>query len=310
LPRIIAVTGATGFVGQALCQTLLDQGFQVRALVRNPTKAETLRTRGVKLLVGNFSDTCALTELITGSDAVIHCAGAVRGATQADFDKVNVQGLRQLIQVIQASNPNTRLLCLSSLVAREPALSFYANSKFRAEQVLQTEAQGLQWTAIRPPAVYGPGDKELLPLFQLMAKGFLPVPGSADSRLSIIHINDLVAAIIAWLGQDTPAQGIYAVEDGCEAGYSWRDLGTIIGKLTGRKVRLVPLPGFVLDTFARINSALAKRLGYAPMLTPEKLQELRHPDWVCSSEAFSQQFNWQPRLGLQQGLEKTPGWKR
>jgi nucleoside-diphosphate-sugar epimerase len=307
LPRIIAVTGATGFVGQALCQTLLDQGFQVRALVRNPAKAETLRTRGVKLLVGNFSDTCALTELVTDSDAVIHCAGAVRGATQEDFDKVNVQGLRQLIQVIQASNPNTRLLCLSSLVAREPALSFYANSKFRAEQVLQTEAQGLQWTAIRPPAVYGPGDKELLPLFQLMAKGFLPVPGSADSRLSIIHINDLVAAIIAWLGQDIPAQGIYTVEDGCEAGYSWRDLGTIIGKLTGLKVTLVPLPGFVLDTFARINSALAKRLGYAPMLTPEKLRELRHPDWVCSSQEFSQQFDWQPQLGLQQGLAQTPG---
>jgi uncharacterized protein YbjT (DUF2867 family) len=95
LPRIIAVTGATGFVGQALCQTLLDQGFQVRALVRNPAKAESLRTSGVKLLVGDFSDTTTLTELITGSDAVIHCAGAVRGATQADFDKVNVQGLRQ-----------------------------------------------------------------------------------------------------------------------------------------------------------------------------------------------------------------------
>jgi nucleoside-diphosphate-sugar epimerase len=310
LPRIIAVTGATGFVGQALCQTLLDQGFQVRALVRNPARAESLRTSGVKLLVGNFSDTSTLTELITGSDAVIHCAGAVRGATQEDFDRVNVQGLKQLIQVIQTSNPKTRLLCLSSLVAREPALSFYATSKFRAEQVLQTEAQGLQWTVIRPPAVYGPGDKELLPLFKLIAKGFLPVPGSADSRLSIIHINDLVSAIIAWLEQETPAQGIYAVEDGCEAGYSWRDLGTIVGTLTGRKVRLVPLPGCLLDTFARINSALAKRLGYAPMLTPEKLRELRHRDWVCSSEAFSQQFNWQPQLELQQGLEQTPGWKR
>ncbi len=308
MPRIIAVTGATGFVGQALCQQLLKQGHPVRALVRSANKAEALRRDGVELIIGDLT-LPSLIKLVTGCDAVIHCAGAVRGACQEDFDSVNVAGLRHLVQALQTSNPDARLLCLSSLAAREAGLSFYAGSKARAEQVLLTETQGLQWTAIRPPAIYGPGDKELLPLFQLMAKGLLPVPGSIDSRLSIIHINDLVSAIIAWVQQQSPAQGIYTVEDGCENGYSWRELGAIVSRLTGRRVRLLPLPGFILNAFAWTNRTLARMLGYAPMLTPEKLRELRHPDWVCDSKDFREHFSWQAALQLQQGLEQTPGWK-
>lgn len=303
----IAVTGATGFIGQALCKRLLQDGFQVRALVRNRSRAN--RLAGVELVEGSLAEQPSLKQLVSGCHSVIHCAGAVRGARQQDFDDVNVDGLRCLLKILQNHSPSTRLLSLSSLAASVPELSFYATSKFRGEQLLQNEAGGLAWTILRPPAVYGPGDKELLPLFKLMARGFLPIPGAIDSRISIIHVDDLVNAIAAWLGSATTPADVFTVEDGRDNGYSWREIAAVVERITGRRVRLVSVPAFLLDSFAWINSRLAKTLDYAPMLTPEKLRELRHTDWVCSHAAFSLEFGWQPALQLQQGLELTPGWR-
>lgn len=307
--KMIAVTGATGFIGQALCQRLLSQGFTVRVLVRKPELAASLKTAGAELVPGSLADPQSLQTLVTGCHSVIHCAGAVRGARQKDFDRVNVDGLRLLVQALQNHNPCARLLALSSLAASQPQLSFYATSKYRSEKVLLEEAGQLAWTILRPPAVYGPGDKELLPLFKLTAKGILPVPGSVDSRTSIIHVDDLVSAIMAWLqASETPAE-IYTVDDGHTGGYSWREIAEQVTAITGRRVRLVAIPKLILNTFAWSNRSLARLLGYAPMLTTEKLRELRHPDWVCGKEAFSQRFDWQPQLDLQQGLEQTPGWR-
>lgn len=308
-PETIAVTGATGFIGRALCQHLLDKGFVVRALVRKPGQAATLATAGVSLVEGSLSNQQSLNTLVTGCHAVVHCAGAVRGARQQDFDRVNVDGLRLLVKAMREHSPASRLLALSSLAASEPQLSFYATSKFRGEQLLLNEAGALSWTILRPPAVYGPGDKELLPLFKTTAKGILPVPGAIESRISIIHVDDLVSAIVAWLQSGQTPGEIYAVDDGQQGGYDWQEIADRVSTITGRRVRLLPIPGFILDAFAWTNRSLARLLGYAPMLTTEKLRELRHPDWVCGNEDFSQRFDWHPKLDLQQGLEQTPGWR-
>jgi nucleoside-diphosphate-sugar epimerase len=303
------VTGATGFIGRALCQRLLAQGFAVKALVRKPELAVDLQQAGVELVNGSLSDIQSLQQLVSNSHAIIHCAGAVRGGCQQDFDRVNVDGLRLLIQALQTHNPAARLLVLSSLAASQAQLSFYGTSKFRGEQLLQQHAGELAWTILRPPAVYGPGDKELQPLFKLAAKGLLLVPGAIDSRISIIHVDDLVSAMLAWLqSAETPAE-IFTIDDGHTDGYNWREIAAQVTAITRRRVRLLAIPAFVLDTFARCNRGLARLIGYAPMLTPEKLRELRHPNWVCGKEAFSQRFGWQPQLDLQQGLEQTPGWR-
>lgn len=302
----MAVTGATGFIGAAVCRALHGAGHTVRILARSPQRAQALGDCVDEVVRGDLHDPAALARLVEGADAVVHCAGAVRGASQAAFDRINVQGVENLVAAM-AGGP-ARLLSLSSLAAREPLLSFYAMSKYRGERVLQEHAGGLHWVALRPPAVYGPGDRELLPLFRLMAKGIAPVPGNPAARFSMIFVEDIASLVIAWLAQAGSATGVFTLDDGTEGGYDWQDVSRVVERLCGRRVRLVPVPAAVMDIPAWINRSLARAFGYAPMLTPEKLRELRHPDWVCDSKALQQVVDWQPRYQLEAGLVRTPDW--
>jgi nucleoside-diphosphate-sugar epimerase len=306
--KAIAITGATGFIGRRICSCLLDAGHRVRALVRKPGRARELLPDAVELVEGSLADAARLSELVSGMDAVVHCAGAVRGATREQFDRVNVAGVRALLQALEAQSEPPRLLSLSSLAAREPGLSHYAASKRAGEQVLLDEAKRVQWIALRPPAVYGPGDTELLPLFRAMARGIAPVPGEADAHFSIVFVDDLASAVLNWLEASAVRSGIYTLEDGKAGGYDWRSVAEMVTGICGRRVRLLPVPAWLLNMVAWINSQAARVFGYAPMLTPEKLRELRHPDWVCDSEALQAELDWQPRYQLEAGLRATPGW--
>lgn len=274
-----------------------------------------MRARGLagfsdELVQGDLHNAAALRRLVDDAFAVVHCAGAVRGVSQADFDRVNVQGVENLVAAMTADGQAepARLLSLSSLAAREPSLSFYAQSKSRGEQVLVEQASQIPWLALRPPAVYGPGDRELLPLFRLMAKGIAPVFGRRDARFSMIYVDDIAGLVLAWLRQSVPVSGIYAFDDGKPGGYGWDEVAATVARLCRRPVRTVRVPAPVLDIPARINRSLAGMFGYAPMLTPEKLRELRHPDWVCDNQSLQRVLDWQPRYPLEQGLINTPGW--
>ncbi len=308
MTKTIAITGATGFIGRAICGQLLDAGFRVQALVRSPDKAVLPRSENLVVVPGSLDQAASLQGLVQDSVAVVHCAGAVRGATQRDFDRVNVNGVRNLLQVLEGLAEPPRLLTLSSLAAREPGLSFYAASKYQGEQVLVNEARKVGWLALRPPAVYGPGDRELLPLFRAMGRGIAPVPGSMDARFSMVFVEDLAAAVLAWLRCERFTSGVYSIDDGRSGGYDWPEVAETVSRLCGRKVRLLRVPGWLLDVTARVNRGAGRMLGYAPMLTPEKLRELRHPDWVCNSIRLTEQTGWQPAVRLEEGLRRTPGW--
>lgn len=304
----VAVTGANGFIGRTICRLLHDEGWRVRALVRSEARTQVLKACVDEWMLGDLGDCVSLQKLIVDACAVVHCAGAVRGASQQAFDRVNVDGVRNLVDVISASRHPPRLLCLSSLAAREPGLSFYAASKRKGEQVLEQRAQVLSWIALRPPAVYGPGDRELLPLFRLMAKGIAPVLGSRDARFSMIYSEDIARLVQAWLLRDSCPSGVYSLHDGKQGGYSWGEVSVTVSHLCQRPVREFAVPSMMLSVPAWINRGLARWLGYAPMLTPEKLRELRHPDWVCDNNAIQQVLDWQPQVQLEEGLKHTPGW--
>jgi len=304
----VAVTGANGFIGRTICRLLHDGGWKVRALVRSEARTQALKGCVDEWMLGDLDNRVSLQKLIVNAYAVVHCAGAVRGASQQAFDRVNVDGVRNLVDVILASHHIPRLLCLSSLAAREPGLSFYAASKRKGEQVLEQQAQALSWVALRPPAVYGPGDRELLPLFRLMARGIAPVLGNRDARFSMIYSQDIAHLVQAWLLKDSCPSGVYSLHDGKQGGYSWSDVSATVSHLCQRSVREFAVPSVVLSVPAWINRRLAPLLGYAPMLTPEKLRELRHPDWVCDNEAIQTVLDWQPSVQLEEGLTRTPGW--
>jgi nucleoside-diphosphate-sugar epimerase len=301
-PALVAVTGATGFIGTSLCISLLQSGYRVRALVRRPERAVALEHAGVELQPGDLGNSDSLAKLAAEADVVIHCAGAVRGSSQRAFDRVNVDGTAELLRAVRSGPTRPRLVLLSSLAAREPQLSWYAASKYRSETLLREQGEDLDWIVLRPPPVYGPGDKEMLPVFRAMARGLAPVPGDPSARISVIHVQDLVDAILACLARgDMPATE-YTLSDGRPGGYDWKEMADIAAAVWQRRVRLVRVPGWLLDATAAVNLALARLLGYAPMLTPAKLRELRHPDWVAGNEKLQGQVDWQPRIDLQQGL--------
>ncbi len=257
---------------------------------------------GVTLIQGDLDDTAALQSLVADSTAVIHAAGAVRGNCQQDFDRINVAGTGRLLAAIETLSKQPRLLLLSSLTAREAELSWYARSKHRSEELLQCHS-GINWLVLRPPAVYGPGDKEMLPVFQAMSRGIAPVPGKTTARISLIHVNDLVTAVIACLETDATRHQTLTLCDGRENGYNWRDMADVASIVWGRKVRLWQVPPGLLDSVAWINVQSARLTGRAPMLTPPKLRELRHSDWVVDNKAIAEVTSWQPEIGLQKGLE-------
>jgi nucleoside-diphosphate-sugar epimerase len=284
---------------------LLERGFKVRALVRNPGKAAHLTALGVTLIEGDLANSAALEKLLANCDAVVHGAGAVRGNSQADFDRVNVAGTAAVVSAIKAQTRRPRLLLLSSIVAREPQISWYAHSKWEGEQLLEQFAD-IDRIVLRPPAVYGPGDKEMLPIFQLMQRGIAAVPGSPEVRISLIYVSDLVDAIIACLQSETANRQTLTLTlcDGRPNGYNWHELADIAAQHWSRRVRLFRVPQWLLNAIAALNSKVAGITGSAPMLTPPKLRELRHDDWVTDNSAITAATGWTPTVGLREGLQQ------
>ncbi|MES1932020.1 NAD-dependent epimerase/dehydratase [Salinisphaera shabanensis T35B1] len=306
-PRV-AVTGASGFIGSTVTRALAAEGWQVRALTRTDSWAGRLRDQGLEVTVGSLAEPAALDELVTGVDAVVHCAGAVRGSCYADFAEINVAGTENLIAAM--AGRHLPLVALSSLAAREPQLSDYARSKQAMEALLAETDIPLDCLVLRPPAVYGPGDTELKPLFDAFARGLAPLPGAPDARVSLLYVDDLAAAIVAWLNASERTGGVYEIGDASARGYSWDEVVRTAETLLERRIRRIPVPGAALDGVAWVNTRMSRWLGYAPMLTPGKLQELRHADWVCDNRPLQQMLDWAPQVDLAAGLKTTCGWGR
>ena len=306
----VALTGATGFIGNRVARRLVANRCKVLALTRVTSDRSRLSGFNIHWIEGALEDLDSLRRLVRGADAVVHCAGAVRGATQADFKRLNVDGVARLVRVAIEQHPLPRFLLLSSLAAREPGLSHYAASKRQAETVLANQAGSLPWVVLRPPAVYGPGEKEMLPLLRWMTRGIAFVLGSDESRFSMLYVDDLADAIQNWLIKDGLPEKVFELHDGRPGGYSWKDVIDVVSGLSARRVQCVPIPVTVLKAVARLNLIAARVLGYAPMLTPGKLHELRHPNWVCDNIAITQETGWIPHVSLEDGLRRTLGFGR
>ena len=298
----VAVSGATGFIGQLLVRSLIRDGWKVRALTRTPRVSDEF----TQWITGDLDDPNALQNLVKDVSAVVHCAGVVRGSSLKEFTHTNVDGTSNLVRASAQQNSPPKFLLISSLAAREPSLSWYANSKHLAEQIVADNSGVMPWTVFRPTAVYGPGDKELSPVFKATQYGVLPMVGSKTSRYSLIHVSDLVSAILCWLVTDVRIQGTYELDDGMQGGYDCHTLASIAEDVWRRPVRCFFIPVTLVLLFADINLWLARILRYAPMITPGKIREIRHPDWVCDISPLVQVLpGWQPCIRLRDALPKA-----
>jgi nucleoside-diphosphate-sugar epimerase len=193
--KVVAVTGATGFVGGHILRHLAEAGVHVRALTRRPPSAEV--SANVTWVTGTLEDEAALTALLDQADAVIHCAGAIKARSRDEFFDVNAGGTRRLAGLAAAKATPPRFIHLSSLAAREPRLSSYAASKRAAEQALRAFPH-LPVLVLRPPAVYGPGDMETFRIFKLAEQGWCVAP-MTGGKVSLIHVDDVARAVVGAL---------------------------------------------------------------------------------------------------------------
>lgn len=223
--QTVAVTGATGFIGKYIIDNLLARGFHVRALTRT---ARAHVNDNLTWVRGSLEDTHSLSELVAGASAVVHCAGQVRGHKEEIFTRCNVGGSLRLMQAAKESGFCQRFLFISSLAARHPELSWYANSKHVAEQRLTAMADEITLGVFRPTAVYGPGDKELKPLFDWMLRGLLPRLGTPETLLSFLHVTDFAQAVGQWLSAETVQTQTYELCDGVAGGYDWQRVQQLV----------------------------------------------------------------------------------
>jgi nucleoside-diphosphate-sugar epimerase len=300
----VALTGATGFIGRVLLKHLLEQGYRVKALYRPSSTPPPTSTDSVLWHEGNLNDEDSLRALVDGVDAVIHCAGAVRGATLEQFKKVNSEGVERLLR-IATEQQVARFILISSLAAREPGLSAYAASKKLGEDVLRQYSNKISWCILRPPAVYGPGDREMQPLLQLIKRGIVPVIGDKNGRFSLIHVDDLAAAAYCLLRASHLQQGqCFELHDGHPGGYTWQQIATIATHLNGKEPRCFSIPRLLMQIAGLTNISLARLAGYKPMLTPGKVREIFHPNWVCDNTAITSAIGWQPQILFQEGMRR------
>ena len=296
----LAITGGTGFVGRHVLRVAAEHGFPVRALARSPQP----RLPGVAWVYGSLSNAAVLADLAAGCDAVIHIAGTINAPTRAEFDAGNVAGTAAMLAATRAAGIR-RFVHVSSLTAREPGLSMYGASKAAAEALVA--ASPVDWTIVRPPAVYGPGDRETLAFYQMVARGFAVLPGRG--RFSVIEVSDLAAVLLAVAGLGD-LRGTYAVDDGVADGHDYAELANEVAHALGKRPARLRLPAGMLRLGAAADTILAKLTGGQPRLTFDRARYIAHADWTVHAGERLPATIWTPRTGLAEGVQATADWYR
>jgi nucleoside-diphosphate-sugar epimerase len=293
----LAVTGATGFVGGHLLDAAAAAGHQVAALTRRP---QDPRDR-VEWIAGSLDDRAALDKLVTGADAVIHVAGVVNAPDAAGFEAGNVLGTGAVLAAAEKAGI-ARFVHVSSLSAREPRLSQYGASKARSEAMVA--ASPLSTVIVRPPAIYGPGDHELLEMFRMASRGFVLLPPAG--RLSLLHAADLARLLVAFSAPTAPT-GVIEPDDGHAGGWTHREFGAMLGEAVGRDVRLASMPALVMKAAARADRLFR---GGQAKLTPDRAAYFCHPDWVADPAKAAPPTIWSAQIPTPRGLAETAAWYR
>ncbi len=278
---------------------LIEAGWKIRALTRKDQEP----VAGVTWIKGSLDNKTSLFDMCDGADAVLHIAGVVNAADAAGFEAGNVTGTANLISAAKEAGVK-RFLHVSSVSARRPDLSQYGASKMRGEKLVATSL--LDWTILRPPGVYGPGDAELVDMFKLAQRGFAVLP--PRGRASWIHVDDLARLLVALLPvhEDATAQ-IYEADDGQADGWTHSGFARAIGWAMGKRVTALHAPKPVLMA-AALGDRMIRRS--KAKLTPDRAGYLAHRDWRIDPAMKPPAALWTPHISTRAGLKDTVRWYR
>ena len=257
---------------------------------------------GIEWVEGSLEDAAALDRLCEGADAVIHVAGVINARDQDGFEAGNVAGTAAILAAAKSAGV-PRFVHVSSLAAREPELSKYGASKARAEVLVKTA--GIPFAIVRPPAVYGPGDREMLELFKMARRGLIALPPAG--RLSLLHAEDLARLLIALATRNDLAGLTFEPDDGRSGGYSHSEFAALLGRAVKRNALSVAVPQALLRTAAALDGFIRRD---SAKLTADRVAYFCHPDWVADPAQGVPHEVWRPEIDTAEGLAATAEWYR
>lgn len=325
----ILVTGATGFAGSHIVDHLLDAGERVRVLVRSTSNPRWLEGKPLERVQADLRDPGDLRAAVEGVGAVFHFGGLIAARSTAEFIEANGEGTTALATAFRSVAPadgSGLFLYCSSLAAGGPAppverspfrhvteedpprpVSPYGHSKLLGEHGLTVLEGRARVVIFRPPAIYGPRDESILKYVRWIERGWMPLPPRKKASFSLIHVTDLARAAVQ-ARTEGRARGVYYLSDG--RAHSWGEIGQLIGRELGTRVRAVRIPMMLAKLAAAAGEVAAQFGGQPPLIGFGKVRELQQECWVCLPTKAARDFDYAPRLDIENGMKETIRWYR
>jgi nucleoside-diphosphate-sugar epimerase len=318
--RPVLVTGATGFTGGHLVRALVENGQQIRALVRPSARTAPLPP-GVDVRVADMTDPAAVSRAVEGVGTIYHLAAAYREASHREegYRRVNVGATRNLLEAAAASGVDRFVHCstvgVHGHVSNPPADEMtafspadgYQRTKLEAELLALSYARdrGLPVTVVRPTAIYGPGDTRLLKMFRMIANGTFVMLGRRDIYYHMVYVDDLVRGL-KLLATHPEAVGEVFILGG-ERYYRLETIADMIAQFLGVRQPRLRLPALPFQMAGSICEAICVPLGLEPPI------HRRRVDFFTKSRAFSIAkaqglLGYAPQVPLEVGLRRTLDW--
>lgn len=318
----ILLTGATGFLGSHIAESLTQDAHEVRCLVRATSDITFLKTlKSVEILEGSLSNLDFLQKAVMGVDAIIHNAGLTGAIHSQDYFTANVETSMNLMMSAKHYTPHLkRFIYISSLAAAGPRtnnqpqltdnpVSHYGRSKLMAEMKLREHANEIPLTILRPPVIYGPRDKNMLILFQAIKKGIAVLFLQGQMQVNTIYVKDVVSAVTQALMTPTKSGNTYFINDG--QSYLWRELISQLAQTVSRDKHInINIPLFLMKSIAFLGEYYAGFTNKKPWLFKDKIDDLCQLNWLCDDSETRRDLNWSPKYDWITGTQETYNWYR
>ena len=315
------VTGASGFVGSHLVDKLLSINHKVRIIARKESRLKWIDASKIEVIPCDYNDVESLRNAVKNVDYIFHVAGVIKSKTKEGYYKGNVDATRNLLLAVEKENLDLkRFLFVSSQAAAGPSpkglaktedmecnpVTTYGKSKLMAEAEVKKFTGKIPFTIVRPSAVYGPRDPEILMFFQTLKKGIQPMVGFKEKYVSLVYVFDLIDGILLAASSDKSLYQTYFISS--EKGYGWEEIGNISSKILGKKVVKIKIPHFAVYTVAAISQFLSYFSKEATILNLEKAREMVQESWVCSVEKAKKELGYNQKVSLEEGIKNTVNW--